>query len=201
MPPEEEEEKKLEEEEMERYPEGYRAWDIFLKGGAPRLKAMTRDVPWEPEVEYGIDPLTGEEIPVKVVKSDWPGEEEPFDKSSHGLYFLKTLQEAKSQYPNAALYGALIGYGKIQPGSIGYRVQKAKVTHIFRAPIPCYICRKPAKFIIHDNENFPLCERHLKKVEAKVKEFNYTQEEVEMILQRLADVYEAKLVEEPKLEG
>ncbi len=174
------------------YPVGYRAWTLRFKNKEPRLGALTREDYWEPEVEIGKDPITGENIPVKIVKSDWPGEEQaPWDRTPYGLYMLKSLKDVKSQFPGRDIYGSIIPYGKIREGSIGYRAHKAKVSTLFRNVVNCYICKKAAKFFVHNNERFPLCEKCTKRMEKLIQSKGYTQEEVEEVLQRLAEIYEA----------
>jgi len=195
-----EEEKELEErEERFNLPVGYRAWRMSFEKGEPRLGSLLGGRSWEPEVEYTIDPITGEEVPVVIVKSDWPGEEkEPWDKTSHGLYMLKSPEELKKQFSSEELHGVVMPFGKIREGSIGYRAQKAKVSALGKWKIDCYICGKPAKYFIHDSEKYPLCEKHLKLLENKIKEKDYTADEVEYLIRKLADIYEAEILyEEP----
>lgn len=198
----EEEEKELTElEEVEeglKLPIGFRIWRMSFKGGEPRLGSLG-GVPWEPEVEYSKDPITGEEVPVVIVKSDWPGEEKaPWDKTSHGLYMLKSPEELKKQFSEGELHGQVLPYGRIREGPIGYRAQKAKVSALGKWKVTCYICGEPARYYIHDDKTYALCEKHLKLLENKIKGRNYSTEEVEVIIRRLADIYEADILyEEP----
>jgi len=197
--PEEKELRELEEDEGGlRLPVGYRAWKMTFSKGEPRLGSLG-GIPWEPEVEYTKDPMTGEEVPVVIIRSDWPGEkEEPWDKTSHGLYMLKSDEELKKQFPEEELHGQVFPYGKIREGSIGYRAQKAKVAALGRWKVNCFICGSPAKYYIHDGKTYSLCEKHLKLLENKIKGKDYSTEEVEAIIRRLADIYEAEILyEEP----
>ena len=193
-----EEEKELEKEE-ERFniPIGYRAWSMLFKEGEPRLGPLHRTDPWEPEIEMGRDPITGEEVPMRIVKSDWPGEEEaPWETSTHGLYMLKSPEELKKQFQGYPLHGTVYPFGKVREGPIGYRAQKAKVGAIGRWTISCYICGNPAKYYVHNLKAFPLCETHLKVIEKKLGEKGYTHEEVEHLIAKLARIYEADILEQ-----
>ena len=108
---------------------------------------------------------------------------------------LKTLEEAKKQYPGEDIYGAIIPYGKVREGAVGYRAQKAKVSQLFRTIVPCYICLKPARFFVHNDERFPLCEKCKKRIEKLIQKKGYNEEEVEALLQKLAEIYEAEITE------
>lgn len=165
----------------------YRAWKLgFTEEGEPRLSAIVHGAVWEPG-EGG------------EVVSDWKeGEDEPFEETSKGLYSLKSLKEIMERYGREDVIGSIIPYGKTYYGSMGYRSEKAKVDALFRNLVPCYICTKPAKYYVHNSERFPLCERCLGRLEKLVKAKGYTEEEVEGVLQRLAEIYEAQIVERPE---
>ena len=174
------------EEEFKGFETGYRGWKLRFKEGQPRLGSLTREEVWEPG-EGG------------TIESDWGGEEEePFEKTSKGLYFLKTMEELRRQYPHEDIYGAVIPFGTYEEGMVGFRAQRAKVRALFRNLVSCYICRKPAKYYVHNDERFPLCERCLKRIERLIKKKGYTEEEVETVLQRLAEIYEAEIAEAPE---
>lgn len=207
MTPEEIEESKRriqleEEEERKKEPfkgweRGYRAWKLRFKGKEPRLGSLTREEVWEPKEVTEESPLG--ELRTKIVESDWPGEEEePFETTSKGLYFLKKLEEARKQYPSEDIYGRVIPFGTYSEGPIGFRSHKAKVEALFKNLVSCYICRKPAKYYVHNDERFPLCERCLKRIEKLVRAKGYTEEEIEVVLQRLAEIYEAEIMEAPE---
>lgn len=185
------------------YPYGYRAWDIRWIGGEPRLGALVTQKVWEPDVELGEDPATGELVPVRIVKSDFPydhlSEEEQkkrWKEFPWGLHFLKSLKDVEDKFPGRDIYGALQGYGAVEghaPGYMGYRVHKARVAALYRKVIPCYVCMKPAKFFLHNDERYPLCENHLKMLENKADKAGWTKDEVEAVLEKLADIYQSDL--------
>jgi hypothetical protein len=190
-------EEKAGEEPFEGWERGYRAWKLRFKEGKPRLGSLTREDVWEPIEVIKLTPFGP--ISTKIVQSDWEGEEkEPFEKTTKGLYFLKKLEDVLSQYPEEDIYGRVIPIGTYEEGALGYRSHQAKVEALFKRLIPCYICRRPARFFVHNNERFPLCERCFKKVEKLISNKGYTEEEVEELLQKLGEVYDAEILE---LEG
>ena len=200
----EEEERSLEdlmEEGPPAWERGYRAWQLKfvpreLTAGnvkfvmkEPRLVPMTRPdyPPWEPG--------EGGEI-----LSDWvEGVDEPFEETTKGLYCLRDYPTAMKEYGEGAdVVGAIIPYGKTFFGDRGYRSEKAKVDVLFRKLPKCYVCLQLAKFWIHNDQRFPVCERCLTRVERLLSRGGYTAEEVEVILERLADIYEAEVVDPPE---
>jgi len=202
MTPEEIEEskKKIEEREtplVKKHEIGYRGWKLkFNPEGEPRLGAVVQDTYWEPEDVEVEDPIFGGKLIVKQIKSDWREEvDEPFKKSTKGLYSLKSLEEVKSRYGGEDIYGAIIPSGKVASGSAGFRAEKAQVRALFRGTVSCYICRKLANFFVHNDERFPLCERCLKRVEKLIRQKGLTSEEVEDLLQKLAEIYGAEVVD------
>lgn len=183
LPPGQEEEQ---EEPFKGWETGYRGWKLRFKGGEPRLGAIVHEEVWEPGEE-------GE------VVSDWREEGgEPFEETAKGFYSLKSLGEVKRRYGREDIYGAIIPYGKTFFGEMGYRSEKAKVRALFRDVIPCYICSKPAKYYVRNDERFPMCERCLKRLERLVRAKGYTEEDIEFVLQRLADIYSAEVTEAPE---
>lgn len=176
-----------EEEPFKDWETGYRAWKLRFRGGEPRLGSIGfSSGVWEPG-EAG------------EVVSDWKEEgKEPFEETSKGLYSLKSLKEVKERYGGEDIYGAIIPYGKTFHGETGYRSEKAKVRSLFRGVISCYICSKPAKYYVRNDERFPMCERCLKRLERLVKTKGYREEDIESVLQRLAEIYEAEVEEAPE---
>jgi len=81
---------------------------------------------------------------------------------------------------------------------MGYRSEKAKVRSLFKGLVSCYICKKPARFYVHNDERFPLCDSCLKRLEKLIKKKGYSQEEVEEVLHQLAEIYEAEVVDAPE---
>ena len=193
---EEEEESR---KEIEREPFGYRAWDLYFVEGEPRLGSIQGRGPWLPETEYHPDPLTGEDIPIKIVKSDWTGEErDPWETTKHGLYMVKSKEELRRQYPNKPLHGVVEPFGAIKPGSIGFRSQKARVEAVGKWVMTCHICGETAKYYLFDDERYPMCEKHTKLIESRIKKHGFNLEEVESLIRKLAEAYEADIIyEEP----
>lgn len=185
LPMPEEEEK---EEEFPGWEVGYRGWKLVFhpETREPRLGSVAWGGHWEPGEE-------GE------IVSDWrEGEDEPFERTSKGLYSLRSLGDVKERYGREDVYGAIVPYGKTYYGQTGYRSEKAQVRALFRGMVPCYICSKTAKFYVRNDEKFPLCERCLKRIQRLTRQKGLTEEDVELILQRLADIYGAELVEPPE---
>lgn len=177
---------------------GYRGWVLRFRNREPRLGALTREAVWEPEEVKAPDAMSRD---TRVVRSDWKGEKEegPFAQTSKGLYFLKSLKDVRSHYKDQAdIYGAVIPFGTYEEGSMGFRAHEAKVRSIFRGAVPCYVCRKPSTRIIHNGEKFAICEAHygliLKKLE---KSKDFTAEETDELLRKLAEAYDAELAEMP----
>lgn len=175
-----------EEPEFRDWETGYRGWKLRFKGGEPRLGSVAWQSTWEPG-EGG------------EVVSDWdPERDEPFEKTSKGFYSLRSLPEVKQRYGREDIYGAITPYGKTFYGSSGFRSEKAKVRSLFRGVTPCYICGKSAKYHVHNDERFALCKRCLKRLEKLIRGKGYTETEVEAILQRLAEIYDTEVVDEPE---
>lgn len=177
---------------------GYRSWKFGRSAeGKPRLRALMSGVPWEPIDVEDVDPF-GSKVVSKEVRSDWKeGEDEPFSETSKGLYSLKSLKEALQHYGGSDVYGAITPYGKTYYGTSGYRSQFAKVRTLYKDSVKCYVCHKPAKYYIRDNETFPICERCLKRIEKYIRGKGYTEVEVEEFLRLLAEEYDAEVAEMP----
>lgn len=191
------EEKKDDPEIVPVWERGYRGWRLGFEDadhGAgsgldfvskePRLHALMTGSRWGP----------GDEV-----VSDWvEGKDEPFEKTRKGFYSLRDIEEIVDRFPEADVYGAIIPYGKTFYGREGYRSEKASVEALFRRDLKCYVCQSPAVFWIHNVEKFPVCKRCLSRVKKIMVGGKYVEEEIESVLQRLAGLYEADVVDFPE---
>ncbi len=166
---------------------GYRSWKLkYTPEREPRLGSVVHGDYWEPGEE-------GE------VLSDWRGEEQEgvsFERSSKGLYSLRSPKEVESHgYAKEGIMGAITPYGEVIHGERGYRSSKAKVAALFKASIPCYVCGKPSRYVVRNDERFTLCEVCLKRLRKLVEKKGYTEEDIDYVLNKLAEIYGAEIVE------
>ena len=196
---------KSSEEPMEERPfaweRGYRAWKLRFVPRRERIGKL--DVEFkEPRLGSVFGPKSdiwkpGEE---GEVVSNWKeGKDKPFEETAKGFYSLREYGEVLERFPEEDIHGAIIPYGKVFYGEKGFRSEKAKVDALFRRFPKCYVCMGTAKYWLHNDESWPLCERCLKKVEKLASKRGYLEGEMEQILQRLAEIYEAEIVEPPEV--
>ena len=181
-----------EEKEPTYFETAYRSWNIgFNKKGEPRLLPLNRGEPWEPGEE-------GE------VVSDWAegheGEEarKKFEKSSQGFYSLKSLKAAR-EYHQEGVHGAIIPHGIVHPWTEGFRSTKATVRNLYKRSQACWICGKPAKWVLRvKGEAHFLCEPHLGRLKKLIEKEHADVLSMDDLLQRLAQAYDAELVDYPE---
>ena len=177
---------------------GYRAWKLGWQSEKkePRLIGPGTGVPWEPDIELAEHPFGGLQ-PVTIVNSDWREDsDQPWEQTNQGLYMLREgLEKAKEGYPYADIYGEVIPFGKIREGPIGYRAQKAKVSKLYEKIIPCRVCGGSSQYFIHNSDSYAVCLNCLKRVEKIISNRGFSEEEVDRVLRRLADIYEAEFIE------
>ncbi len=188
-------------------PVGYRFWKLSLKDkGKPRLVSLG-GIPWEPVEVEATEPISGEKIKLKELKSDYDPRAEPdFATSSHGFYSKLSPKELIDDYGHEkreSVAGAILPYGKTKLGDRGFRSEKARVSAIFKGTIPCFICAKKATVFLEEkseDRRTPLCETCRKRVDKFVAKLGDRVEEynIDEILQQLADYYGAELVEPPE---
>jgi len=173
------------EEEFKGWERGYRRWKLGYAGGEPRLRSIFSGEVWEPG-EGG------------EVLSDWGGEEKeghPFSQSSKGLYSFRVPEEVKKlgYSKEEGVSGSIIPYGDIVHAERGFRSTKAKVDVLFKESIPCYICGGSSKYLVKNDERFTLCERHAKNLKKLFERKRYTELDLEDVLNKLAEIYEAEI--------
>jgi transcription elongation factor Elf1 len=139
------------------------------------------------------------------VLSDYEEGSEPFETSSHGFYSLGSPKEVKDQgyAERGAIMGAIKPYGRVVHGERGFRSTKARVDALFKSSAPCFVCGKSGTVVIIEEEKEHVvlcnsCRKRLKKLidrlgPEKVKEYS-----LDDLLNRLAIIYEAQVVDYPK---
>ena len=185
-------------EEFKGWKTGYRAWKLGFKGEDPRLVSMG-GVTWEPGGE-------GEDV------SDFEEGSKPFETSMHGLYSLKSLKAVKEHgyAGHGAIMGAIKPYGTVVHG-VGaqgvevFRSTKARVDSLFRQSAPCYVCSKAGRVVVRetDREHVVLCDacrKRLQRLIGKLGPETVREYTLEDLLNRLAIVYEASVVDFPEEE-
>jgi hypothetical protein len=150
----------------------------------------------------GLNPQTfqSEPVKIKIVKSDWDRTtDESFDKTSKGLYSLKSLEDVKARgYASKGdILGAISPSGRTFLGSSGYRAEEAQVKAIFRRSLPCFVCEQPARWVMRNNQSFALCDKCISRLTKLMKKKGLKQEDIDEVLVRLAEEYGAEVVDLP----